>query len=185
LRANFSLLDSLANESLPPFVHWPALDAGAPPGQRAAALRALGAASIESRLLLRARKLLNASLELEPRSAETWMHLAVLDFFDPGHAGSRADVEHALAIQPRLIEGLAMLAELDYQDGDWEAGRVVYEKMTRLYPNDARGFYGLGVCLGRQNRWAQARVALERCLILEPENRNARQMLDQMASLRL
>ena len=83
-------------------------------------------------------------------------------------------------------EAVRLAREIDtcLQQEDWHRALTLLGQWRNLQPDSARGWFNTGYCFVRLGRLDDAARALERSLGIDPDQANARQLLDHVHKLR-
>jgi TolB-like protein/Flp pilus assembly protein TadD len=128
---------------------------------------------------LKAEKLLEQAIELDPKFAAAFAELSMVESWmyhesDPTPARrekARFNAEEALRLQPDLPEGhLALGFSYYYGDRDYERALAKFEIARRGLPNEAQAYMAIGAIQRRQGQWAESTANLEKAAALDPKN---------------
>jgi TolB-like protein/Flp pilus assembly protein TadD len=128
---------------------------------------------------LKAEKLLEQAIELDPKFAAAFAELSMVESWmyhesEPTPARrekARFNAEEALLLQPDLPEGhLALGFSYYYGDRDYERALTEFEIAKRGLPNEAQGYMAIGAIQRRQGKWAESTANLEKAAALDPKN---------------
>ena len=128
---------------------------------------------------LKAEKLLEQAIELDPKFAAAFAELSMVESWmyhesEPTPARrekARFNAEEALLLQPDLPEGhLALGFSYYYGDRDYERALTEFEIAKRGLPNEAQAYMAIGAIQRRQGQWAESTANLEKAAALDPKN---------------
>jgi TolB-like protein/Flp pilus assembly protein TadD len=128
---------------------------------------------------LKAEKLLEQAIELDPKFAAAFAELSMVESWvyhesDPTPARrekARLNADEALRLQPDLPEAhLALGFSYYYGDRDYERALDEFEIAKRGLPNEAQAYMAIGAIQRRQGKWAESTANLEKAAALDPKN---------------
>jgi TolB-like protein/Flp pilus assembly protein TadD len=128
---------------------------------------------------LKAEKLLEQAIELDPKFAAAFAELSMVESWmyhesEPTPARrekARFNAEEALLLQPDLPEGhLALGFSYYYGDRDYERALTEFEIAKRGLPNEAQAYMAIGAIQRRQGQWTESTANLEKAAALDPKN---------------
>ena len=128
---------------------------------------------------LKAEKLLEQAIELDPKFAAAFAELSMVESWvyhesDPTPARrekARLNADEALRLQPDLPEAhLALGFSYYYGDRDYERALAEFEIAKRDLPNEAQAYMAIGAIQRRQGKWAESTANLEKAAALDPKN---------------
>jgi TolB-like protein/Flp pilus assembly protein TadD len=128
---------------------------------------------------LKAEKLLEQAIELDPKFAAALAELSMVESWiyhesDPTPARrekARLNAEEALRLQPDLPEAhLALGFSYYYGNRDYERALAEFEIAKRGLPNEAQAYMAIGAIQRRQGKWAESTANLEKAAALDPKN---------------
>ena len=133
------------------------------------------------------------SVRLDPKFAEAWAQLAVIQMQGVwiGYANTeaqRAAIQDSLARAESLAPGnpdvVAARADYHYRiEVDYDASLARIDEALRLAPGNAEMHRDRGLSLRRLGRWEESVAAFERCLELDPLNGFAAATLAETLSI--
>lgn len=155
----------------------------------APACRELGWLSFERGLFGEAEAQIRRAMELEPD--DMWAHVymghllwrrGVIENSDALIQEAEVEFRWAQHAAPEAALPVWTLANLYEDEENFGGARELYERALELEPDDAEAHVGFGRLLIRTGEPAAAKVFLERALLLDPNYKRARSLLDSLKS---
>ena len=99
-------------------------------------------------------------------------------------AEETAELEHAIALDPKLVEAQNQLGYLAARDGDQDRAEKFFRAAIATSPSYVVAWINLAATLASESKWQQADDAVNQALVLDPDNAQARQLRQAIASAR-
>jgi serine/threonine protein kinase/Tfp pilus assembly protein PilF len=131
--------------------------------------RELGTALVEAKRNEEALEVLHAALKNDPKSADTHVRVADLQFAQGNAEAARGSYTAAIAIDPKLASAHLGIGHIDLAAKQYEAAEASFRAADKLLPSAAAH---AGLARVHLKRWeaAKAAAAFRRAVELEPKN---------------
>jgi tetratricopeptide (TPR) repeat protein len=95
-----------------------------------------------------------------------------------------AELQRAIALDPRLVEAQNQLGYLAARDGDQERAEKLFRAAVATSPSYVVAWINLAATLASESKLKEADDAVNQALVLDPDNTQARQLRQAIASAR-
>jgi Flp pilus assembly protein TadD len=93
-----------------------------------------------------------------------------------------AELERAIALDPKLVEAQNQLGYLAARSGDDARAENFFRAATSVSPSYVVAWVNLAATLATEQKWQQAGDAIDHALVIDPDNAQARQLRQAIAS---
>jgi tetratricopeptide (TPR) repeat protein len=93
-----------------------------------------------------------------------------------------AELERAIALDSKLVEAQNQLGYLAAREGDEDRAERFFRAAVVASPSYAVAWVNLAATLASESKWQQAADAVNHALVIDPENNQARQLRQAIAS---
>ena len=128
----------------------------------------------------KALECLQRTLEIEPADAEASYSLGMLYAQQGQSKDAQEFLEKAIVLRPDYPEALNNLGVVFVQSQDYAKAEEQFEKCIRLIPNFDQSYINLARLDVAQGNKQQAKEVLQKLLALQPENQNAKRLIDSI-----
>lgn len=129
----------------------------------------LGVAELAQQHNAEAKKALEQALQIDPKSADTEYHLALV----AGQQGATDEelrhLQRAIELQPQHAKALATLGGQYLQSGELDKARDVLESSVVVDPNNSKSQYDLALVLAKMGKTEEAKAHMDRSRVLKAE----------------
>ncbi|OGY43493.1 MAG: hypothetical protein A2731_01595 [Candidatus Buchananbacteria bacterium RIFCSPHIGHO2_01_FULL_39_8] len=120
------------------------------------------------------------ALEINPNFAQAVHGLAII-YVHEGEINQAIQLyEKSISLNPYLTENYSHLASIYNQTDEKQKALEVLARGIAANPNDAKLHLNLGILLVNSGQLQQAAVELQKVLALDPENQQAKEILEQI-----
>lgn len=124
-----------------------------------------------------------AAVALDPDEPLLAYKLAIALDKTQDRAAERAALEEAIRLDPRMAVAQNQLGYLDFGDRNTDAAIRHFQLAVQSDPGYTKAWINLAAALCLQSRWPEARDAVHRVLELDPSDRSANALLQQIDSV--
>jgi tetratricopeptide (TPR) repeat protein len=143
-------------------------------------LWAEGARLLEIGSTRRAVEVMHKAMKLEPSRLEGRLNLGAAQFLSKRYDEAVSHLRYVLAFEPQNAVALLNIAACYDALGQPDDAIASLEQLVRERPTWRDAHYNLGVAFYKQKRYDEATQALRAELRLNPQNQNARDLLDKI-----
>ncbi len=124
-----------------------------------------------------------SAVQTDPENRDKWVHLSDVQWKVGQYQKAIDAYSVALSLDPTNFAMQTNLASLLIQSGDVAAGISRYQSILRIRPEMVETWINLGVAYANAGQYADARATWERGLELDPQNRQIKKNLADLAAL--
>jgi len=143
------------------------------------AWRLLGAAFLRAKKYPEAEHALRRAVALPPDSADALTQLGMALYYQDGNADAESFFRRALRLQPEDAAAMFGIGLCEVEKQDWPAAIEAFRQASTSKPDWVRPYMGLGDSLTKNGQPEMAIAPLDRAVALEPQNAQARALLDE------
>jgi tetratricopeptide (TPR) repeat protein len=140
----------------------------------------LGVARLEAGQLEEAGNVFRDVVRMAPEKVEAWINLGYVQEARGMPEAAEEAYRKGMAMAPAETMPVLRLAGLLIDQERFAEASEILEQASRRIPDSFQILYTLAISSGRIGRYGQARDALERALRLEPDDTQARRLMDYL-----